>query len=73
MIYKGMKDNEMVKKEIYKIMVMNDTNFKKVAEKLGMSQPQMSQKFGRRFLLLKDLVLIADALGYDVDIKFKKR
>ena len=73
MIYKGKEDNKAIKKELYKLLVINDKTWVSLSREFGMSSSQMAQKFTRKFLLLKDLIKIADAVGYDVDITFKKR
>lgn len=73
MIYKGKEDNKAIKKELYKLLVLNDKTWLSLSEDFGMSSSQMAQKFTRKFLLLKDLIKIADSVGYDVDITFRKR
>lgn len=60
-------------KDIKKIMIDEDINLVTLADRLGTSQPNLSKKFKRNNLAVKDLQDIAAALGRELEIKFTKK
>lgn len=61
----------MVAKTIKMILAYKGMNISNLADKLGTSRPNLSQKFKRDNFSEKEMQEIADALGCDLQILFK--
>lgn len=65
---------DMSTSQIIKAMIgINNTNISTLAEKLGQSRQNLSGKIKRNNFSETELRKIADALGFDVEIKFIQR
>lgn len=65
---------DMSTSQIIKAMIgINNTNVSTLAEKLGQSRQNLSGKIKRNNFSETELRKIADALGFDVEIKFIQR
>ncbi|MDU1279234.1 MAG: helix-turn-helix transcriptional regulator [Clostridium sp.] len=62
-----------ISKEIKKIMIDENINISKLAEKIGTSQQNLSAKLKRNNPNIKDLEEIAKSLGYELKIEFIKK
>lgn len=62
-----------IAKKIKKIMIDEDINISKLAEKIGTSQQNLSAKLKRNNPNIKDLEEIAESLGYELKIEFVKK
>lgn len=63
----------MISKTIKMILAYKEMNISSLADKLGTSRPNLSQKFKRDNFSEKELQEIADALGCDLKISFIDR
>lgn len=62
-----------ISKEIKKILIDEDLTQAELAEKVGTSQQNMNAKLKRDNFSNKEMEDIADALGYNLEIKFTKK
>lgn len=62
-----------ISKEIKKILIDKDLNQGDLAEKLGTSQQNMNAKLKRDNFSNKEMIEIAEALGYELKIEFVKK
>lgn len=62
-----------ISKEVKRMMFEKDCTIIKLAELLNTSQPNLSNKFKRNDFRIKELIQIADVLGYDFRIEFIER
>ncbi len=61
-----------IEKEIKKILIDENLNVSKLANLLNTSSQNLTAKLKRNNLKLNDIQEIANALGYHVEISFKK-
>ena len=61
-----------IEKEIKKILIDENLNVSKLANLLNTSNQNLADKLKRNNLKLNDLQEIANVLGYDIEISFKK-
>lgn len=61
-----------IEKEIKKILIDENLNVSKLANLLNTSSQNLTAKLKRNNLKLNDIQEIANALGYRVEISFKK-
>ncbi|MEK4700347.1 helix-turn-helix transcriptional regulator [Solibacillus sp. FSL R7-0668] len=59
-------------KEIKKMLVEKDMTATQLAEKIGMSQGNLSTKMKNESYSVQDLIKIAEATGYELKISFVK-
>lgn len=59
-----------VTKKIKRLMLEEDLNATKFAEKVGMTQSNLSKKMKNESYSLQDLIKIADATGTTLEINF---
>jgi len=59
--------------ELKKFFVEIGTNSNQVSEKIGMTTSNLTKKIRTNTLYSKDIENIADTLGYDIKIEFRKR
>lgn len=62
-----------IAKEIRKIMIDEDITLTSLAEKLNVTQQNMSAKFKKNDFRISELNSIAEAIGYEVNISFIKK
>ena len=62
-----------ISKQFKIIMLENDLKQVEVAEKLGYTKQGFNNLLNKDDYKLKDIIKIADIIGYDIDIIFKKR
>lgn len=62
-----------IAKEIRKIMIDEDVTLTSLAEKLNVTQQNMSAKFKKNDFRISELNSIAEAIGYEVNIFFTKK
>ena len=67
------ESNEQLIKRIKILFMEEDTSAKKVAEKIGTSQQNISKKLNKKSMDFDTLHEILDAMGYDLEFNFKKR
>lgn len=59
-----------IAKEIKKILIDKDMTLTDLAEKLGVTQQNVSAKLKKNDMRISEIEKIASLLDYDVDIKF---
>lgn len=62
-----------ISKEIRKIMIDEDITLTSLAERLNVTQQNMSAKFKKNDFRVSELSSIAEAIGYEVNISFTKK
>ena len=62
-----------ISKEIKKMLIDNDMTQTELANKLGTSQGNLANKMKRNNFSVNEMNDIAEALGYDLEIKFVKK
>lgn len=62
-----------IAKEIKKILIDKDMTLTDLAEKLGVTQQNVSAKLKKNDMRISEIEKIASLLDYDVDIKFKQK
>lgn len=62
-----------VERELRKILIDEDKTIGYLAEKLGVSNQNLSAKFRRNNFRIKEVEEMLDLLGYDLEIKINKR
>lgn len=62
-----------ISKEIKKILIDEDLNQADLAEKIGTSQQNFNAKLKRDNFSNKEMLDIAEALGYELKIEFIKK
>lgn len=62
-----------VAKEIRKALIDEDITLTMLAEKLNVTQPNISAKFKKNDFRISELLAIAEAIGYDLNISFTKK
>lgn len=62
-----------VAKEIKRIMFEDEIENKELAKRLGVTVQAFGAKLARNNMITSEIEKIADALGYEVEIKFKKK
>lgn len=62
-----------IAKEIRKIMIDEDVTLTSLAERLNVTQQNMSAKFKKNDFRISELTSIAEAIGYEVNISFTKK
>ena len=62
-----------IAKEIKKILIDKDMTLTDLAEKLGVTQQNVSAKLKKNDMRISEIEKIAFLLDYDVDIKFKQK
>ena len=67
------KDNEQINTELKVILTRENTSGAKTAKKMGISQQNYFALTHKKNLAFTDIQRILDALGYDLEINFKKR
>lgn len=67
------KEQNISAEKIKIAMIKNNIKLSKLADEVGYSAPNISNKLKRNNIYEGDLRLLADALGYDVDISLISR
>lgn len=62
-----------VAKEIKKILIDEDLNQVQLAEKINTSQGNLANKMKRNNFSTKEMIEIAEAIGYELKIEFVKK
>lgn len=62
-----------IAKEIKKILIDEDLTQEMLSERLGTSQGNLANKLKRNNFSTKEMIAIADALGYELKIEFIKK
>lgn len=62
-----------IAKEIKKILIDEDLNQAELAEKINTSQGNLANKMKRNNFSTKEMLEIAEALGYELKIEFVKK
>ena len=62
-----------IAKEIKKILIDKDMTLTDLAEKLGVTQQNVSAKLKKNDMRISEIEKIADVLEYEIDIKFKQK
>lgn len=62
-----------VEKELRKILIDENKTIGYLAEKLGVSNQNLSAKFRRNNFRIKEVEDMLNLLGYDLELKIKKR
>lgn len=62
-----------INKIVKKILVDEDLTQAELASKIGTTQQNLSKKFKNNSFYVKDLVTIAESLGYKLNIEFTKK
>ena len=62
-----------IAKEIKKILIDEDLTLTALAERLGVTQQNMSAKLKKNDFRISEMLNIANALGYELNIDFKKK
>lgn len=62
-----------IAKEIRKVLIDEDITLTMLAEKLNVTQPNISAKFKKNDFRISELHAIAEAIGYDLNISFTKK
>lgn len=62
-----------IAKEIRKVLIDEDITLTTLAEKLNVTQPNISAKFKKNDFRISELTAIADAVGYELNISFTKK
>ena len=65
--------NEDIKKDINILLIKEGLQKKDIAEKLGISRQGLTNILNKKHITIDDVTKIADAMGYDVIISYKKR
>lgn len=60
-------------KEIKKMLIDNDMTQTELANRIGTSQGNLANKMKRNNFSVNEMKEIAEALGYDLEIKFVKK
>ena len=61
-----------IAKEIKKILIDKDMTLTDLAEKLGVTQQNVSAKFKKNDMRISEIEKILGVLGYKLDVEFKK-
>lgn len=62
-----------IQKEIKKLCIDENTTLTELSERCGTSKQYTSRLLGKTGLVNPMLVKLAEALGYDIEVKFVKR
>lgn len=62
-----------ISKEIRKLLIDENMTLTVLADKLNVTQPNISAKFKKNDFRISELTSIAEAIGYEVNISFVKR
>lgn len=62
-----------IAKEIKKILIDENLTLTALAEKLGVTQQNMSAKLKKNDFRISEMLNIANAFGYELNIDFKKK
>lgn len=62
-----------IAKEIKKILIDEDMSQSELAEKIETSQGNLANKFKRNNFSINEMLDIANALGYELNISFEKK
>ena len=62
-----------IAKELRKILIDEDTTLTALADKLSVTQQNISAKFKKNDFRISELHAIAEAIGYDLNISFTKK
>lgn len=62
-----------ISKELKKIMIDENISQSELAEKLSVTQQNISAKLKKNDYRINELINIANILGYDLEINFVKR
>ena len=65
--------NEDIKKDINILLIKEGLQKKDIAEKLGISRQGLTNILNKKHITIDDVTKIADTMGYDVIISYKKR
>lgn len=65
--------NEEIKKDINVLLIKEGKQKKDIAEKLGISRQGLTNILNKKHITIDDITKIADTMGYDVIISYKKR
>ena len=61
-----------IAKEIKKILIDKDMTLTDIAEKLGVTQQNVSAKLKKNDMRISEIEKILGVLGYKLDVEFKK-
>lgn len=67
------EDNDQMRKEIKVLLAREETSGTQVAKKMGISQQNFHRTINKVNFAFTDARDILDALGYDLEINFRKR
>lgn len=62
-----------ISKELRKLLIDENMTLTVLAEKLNVTQPNISAKFKKNDFRISELISISEAIGYDVNITFTKK
>jgi transcriptional regulator with XRE-family HTH domain len=65
--------NEEIKIDINILLIKEGKQKKDIAERLGISRQGLTNILNKKHITIDDITKIADAVGYDVVISYKKR